>query len=77
MARDRDIKFSIITVCLNAEKVIRPTIESVLKQDYKNFEYIVVDGVSMDGTLEIIQEYSQRIKGYSGVLRRIAAYLMP
>lgn len=62
MARDRDIKFSIITVCLNAEKVIRPTIESVLKQDYKNFEYIVVDGVSMDGTLEIIQEYSQKDK---------------
>lgn len=56
----RDIKFSIITVCLNAENVIRPTIESVLKQDYENFEYIFVDGVSTDGTLEIIQEYAQR-----------------
>lgn len=55
-----DIKFSIITVCLNAEKVIRPTMESVLKQDYKNFEYIVIDGVSEDGTLDIIKEYAQK-----------------
>lgn len=55
-----DIKFSIITVCLNAEKGIRPTMESVLKQDYENFEYIVIDGVSEDGTLGIIQEYAQK-----------------
>ena len=50
--------FSIITVCLNAEKNIRSTIESVLKQDYENYEYIVVDGASTDGTLEIVREYA-------------------
>lgn len=60
MNYDRNIKFSIITVCLNAKTVIRPTIESVLQQDYGNFEYIIVDGVSTDGTLEIIREYAQR-----------------
>lgn len=58
MNLEKNIKFSIITVCFNAEKVIRPTMESVLKQDYVNFEYIIVDGASTDGTVAIIQEYA-------------------
>lgn len=48
---------SIITPCLNSEKTIRDTIDSVLYQSYKNIEYIIVDGGSKDGTVEIIKEY--------------------
>lgn len=43
------IKVSIITPCLNGEKTIRNTIESVLKQIYENIEYIIVEGASSDG----------------------------
>lgn len=49
--------FSIITVCFNSEKTIRRTIESVLNQSYKDFEYIIVDGASTDKTLAIVKEY--------------------
>lgn len=48
---------SIITPCLNSKKTVRDTIESVLHQTYKNIEYIIVDGGSTDGTLEVIEEY--------------------
>jgi len=51
------LKISIITVCLNRQKVIRETIESVLSQNYKDIEYIVIDGGSSDGSLEIINSY--------------------
>lgn len=53
------IFFSIITVCLNVEKTIRLTMESVLNQTWSNFEYIIVDGGSKDGTLDIIQEFAK------------------
>lgn len=48
---------SIITVCKNSGSTIKDTIESVLSQTYKNFEYIIKDGGSTDRTLEIISEY--------------------
>lgn len=54
-------KVSIITVCLNAEKHIEQAIVSVLEQTYKNIEYIIVDGKSTDGTLEIVGKYKDRI----------------
>lgn len=50
-------KVSIITVCLNSEATIRQTMESVLRQTYKNIEYVIVDGGSTDQTMEIVQEY--------------------
>lgn len=47
-------KFTIITVCYNAEKYIEDTISSVLSQTYENFEYIIKDGQSSDGTMDIV-----------------------
>lgn len=51
---------SIITVCYNSEKTIIDTLESVLNQTYKNIEYIVVDGLSKDKTVEIIKLYQKK-----------------
>jgi glycosyltransferase involved in cell wall biosynthesis len=55
------MKVSIITVALNASETIEATIHSVLDQDYKDIEYIVVDGGSTDGTLDIINSYGNKI----------------
>ena len=46
-------KFSVITVTYNAEKVLEDTIQSVIAQTYHHVEYIIVDGASKDGTLQI------------------------
>ena len=51
------MKVSIITVCLNAEQSIGTTIESVLSQEYSDYEYIIKDGGSTDATLTILKEY--------------------
>ena len=48
-------KISIITVVKNSADTIQRTINSVKKQNYKNFEYIVIDGISNDGTLDILK----------------------
>ena len=56
-----DIRVSIITVCLNSGKTIEKTIQSVMSQTYKNIEYIIIDGQSVDGTLEIIEKYRNQI----------------
>ena len=55
------MKTSIITVCLNSVATIEDTIKSILIQDYKDIEHIVVDGGSTDGTLEILANYRNRI----------------
>lgn len=57
------ILFSIITVCYNSEKTITNTIESILNQTYRNFEYIIIDGKSTDKTLEIIKSYEKKFEG--------------
>jgi len=58
--------FSIITVTKNTEEKIDKTIQSVLSQSYKNFEYIIVDGHSKDGTLNKIKKYkNSKIKIFS------------
>ena len=55
------MKISIITVCFNAKDTIEDTLLSVFNQTYANIELIVVDGVSNDGTLEIINKYKSKI----------------
>ncbi|MCK4795116.1 MAG: glycosyltransferase [Desulfobacteraceae bacterium] len=58
------MKISIITVCLNSADTIEDTIRSILSQDYKDIEYIVVDGSSSDGTLDILTKYHDQIHEY-------------
>ena len=53
------MKFSVITVSFNSEKTIEETILSVIRQNYNNFEYILVDGGSNDKTLEIVNKYKK------------------
>tara|TARA_X000000950_G_scaffold205530_1_gene247237 strand:+ start:14957 stop:15784 length:828 start_codon:yes stop_codon:yes gene_type:complete len=55
-------KLSVITVVLNGENYLEETIKSVLSQQYKNFEYIIIDGGSTDGTLEIIKRYNNELE---------------
>ena len=49
--------FSIITTCRNACDCIEKTIRSVLMQDFRNFEYIIMDGLSEDNTLSIAESF--------------------
>lgn len=52
---------SIITVVRNCEITIENTILSVINQEYKNFEYIIIDGKSTDNTLDVINKYKDSI----------------
>ena len=61
------IKVSIITVAFNAEKTISRTIESVLNQTYPDIEYLILDGASVDKTVDVAQRYMKAFceKGYT------------
>jgi glycosyltransferase involved in cell wall biosynthesis len=52
---------SIVTIVFNGEKYIEQTINSVIGQSVQNYEYIVVDGGSTDGTLDILKKYNDKI----------------
>ena len=54
-------KVSIITVCFNAKEMLITTLEDIRKQKYDNLEYIVVDGKSSDGTLDLLNNYQDII----------------
>lgn len=63
------MKFSIITAAYNSGATLRDTMESVLRQSHTDWEHIIVDGASNDGTLELIHEMEPR---YGGRLRWIS-----
>jgi glycosyltransferase involved in cell wall biosynthesis len=55
-------KISIVTACLNSIDYIEETIKSILNQNYPNLEYIIIDGGSTDGTIEVIEKYKLQLK---------------
>ncbi len=55
------MKVSVITAVLNGVETIEDCIKSVIGQTYRDIEYIIIDGGSTDGTLNIIEKYSHRI----------------
>ncbi len=52
-------KISVVTVCYNCEDTIEKTILSAIKQTYSTIEYIIIDGASSDGTVDIVKTYSK------------------
>ena len=54
-------KISIITAVFNGEEFLEETIKSVINQTYENIEYIIIDGGSTDGTVDIIKKYEKNI----------------
>jgi glycosyltransferase involved in cell wall biosynthesis len=70
------MKISIVTPCYNSSTYIEQTIQSILKQSYQNFEHIIIDGQSSDGTLEILKKYphlnwiSEKDSGQSNAINK-------
>lgn len=58
---NKPLRISIITIAHNNVSDIEPTLQSVINQDYPHIEYIVVDGASTDGTLDVIERYRSEI----------------
>ena len=61
MKKNKNYKISIITVVKNSVSTIEKCIKSVIDQNYKNIEYIIIDGNSNDGTSKIIDKYKDKI----------------
>lgn len=57
------MKITVITVCRNSAATLQDTLESVLAQSWTGYEYLVVDGGSTDGTLEMLQDVEGRFHG--------------
>ena len=55
------MKLSIITITYNAEQYLERTIQSIMNQSDQNFEYLIIDGKSKDGTLQIAEKYKNRV----------------
>lgn len=57
------MKISLITVTYNSGKTLSDTIQSVLSQSYTNIEYIIIDGLSQDNTIDVIKKYELDFEG--------------
>lgn len=57
----KNLKVTIITGCYNRVNTLKDAINSVLEQDYTNIEYIIVDGASKDGSMQVIKKYDEII----------------
>ena len=57
------MKISIITATYNSGATLRDTLESILRQDYSDYELVIKDGGSTDNTLDICREYEPRFEG--------------
>lgn len=55
------IKISVVTPCFNSIHTIRETIQSVLNQNYRNYEHIIYDGGSTDGTIDVLKSFPHLI----------------
>ena len=55
------MKLTVVTINFNNLRGLRKTIFSVINQSYKDFEWIIIDGGSTDGSLELIQENSSHL----------------
>lgn len=55
------MKLSIVTINFNDHEGLEKTIQSVINQTYKDFEYIVIDGASTDGSVDVIKKYSDQL----------------
>ena len=55
------MKLSIITINFNDREGLDKTIQSVINQAYKEFEYIVIDGASTDGSVDVIKKYADKL----------------
>lgn len=55
--------FTIVTVCYNCANSIEKTIQSVLMQRCKDYEYLIIDGASTDGTIDIVNSYLAKFEG--------------
>jgi len=58
------MKTSIITICFNSAETIEDSVRSILAQDYRDIEYVVIDGGSTDGTLDILAKYRSQISKF-------------
>lgn len=67
--KKNDIFFSIIICCYNSEKYISETIESILKQTYKNYEVVIINDGSTDNTEKIIMYYKNKIKNFKYIFQ--------
>jgi glycosyltransferase involved in cell wall biosynthesis len=59
--KKEDIKFSIVIPTLNQVSTLEDTLQSVIRQDYSNYELIIIDGGSTDGTIDLVMEYKEYV----------------